>query len=97
MEAFFMMPGICPGSKFRYKGWLYSNFARFSKCTDNKSIDDCSKILLTKISKKNSERLPCIFAEVNFLKNFTFRATGYGDITNGNFYQLFTHNQILSS
>ncbi|TKK64423.1 TonB-dependent receptor [Ilyomonas limi] len=25
-----------------------------------------------------------IFAEISFLKNFTFRATGYGDITNGN-------------
>jgi hypothetical protein len=34
--------------------------------------------------QKEFRTVASIFAEVNFLKNFTFRATGYGDITNGN-------------
>src|SRR6266496_3314325 len=62
---------------------VYSNLPGFQSAQISNPV-----MVLENLYNKNFQReyrtVFNVFAELTFLKNFTFRATGYGDITNGN-------------
>lgn len=74
---------IAPVASAQPLNGIYSNLPGFQSAQINNPA-----MILENFYNKNFQKeyrtVFNVFAELTFLKNFTFRATGYGDITNGN-------------